>query len=456
MIEANCTDHAATTGNRIHRVLAALICHQEKKSPYAAILCTGTSHKDTEVCGNGGSHGTCDGHAESIIYEAAPKYFMNEMASVLKEEENESIFELLPYTRGFKLKPNVKFYLMVTGPPCGFIQDQKDPCMEWKIPFVGFPHVPTCSSRILIGATMGIQGYVSHLLEESIMIDSVIILCSKDVNVELQKAIFDKSFPLPNIKTMKYNPRDFRNFEPDYSPKQGENSTPITKHSTPLRSTSGENITARLNSSGSDGHNYNESSLTVTCSDRNEGSSFLTFNPRTGQQNSRISGFLITKRDVDISIIINDNLKLERRLNMEKLYTDLCKKLELEKALKRLQDKLVNDIKMKCSEISSMMNSASTTLNKTLTALGELLQSARAPDNTISLDKTAAEQRWIEHSQSIKEKIDTIEEDGIDTVGSQIMIMCIKDILSRKKEIIMDCSWHCYLFTPPENNQPTD
>ena len=34
--------------------------------------------------------------------------------------------------------------------------------------FIGFPHVPTCSSRILIGATMGIQAYVSHLLEEPI------------------------------------------------------------------------------------------------------------------------------------------------------------------------------------------------------------------------------------------------------------------------------------------------
>ena len=453
MIEANCTGHAATTGDKIHRVIAALICHQEKKSPYAAILCTGTLHKDTELCGSGGSHGTCDGHAESIIYEAAPKYFMNEMDNVSKGEENESIFELLLCNRGFKLKPNVKFYLMVTKPPCGFIQDQEDPCMEWKIPFVGFPHVPTCSSRILIGATMGIQGYVSHLLEEPIMIDSVIILCSK--GVELHRTTFGNSFPLPNIKTMKYDPREFRNFEPDYSAKQGENSTSITKHSTPLRSTSGENITPRSNSFGSDGHNCSESSLTVTGSDRSKGSSFLTFNPRTGQQTCRISGFLITKRDVDISIVLNDSLQMERKSNMEKLYIDLCKKLELEKALKRLQDQLVNAIKTRCDEISLMMNSASTTLNKTLTALDELLQTAGALDNAISLDKTAAEQRWIEHSQTIKEKIDAIQEGGIDTVGSQIMIMYIKDILSRKKEIIMDCSWHRYFFTPPENNQPT-
>ena len=453
MIETNCTDHAATAGKKIHRVLAALICHQEKKSPYAAILCTGTLHKDTEVCGSGGSFGTCDGHAESIIYEAAPKYFMNEMANALKEEENESIFEPLPCNRGFKLKPNVKFYLMVTGPPCGFIQDQGEPCMEWKIPFVDFPHVPTCSSRILIGATMGIQGYVSHLLEEPIMIDSVIILCSKG---EVLRTNFGNSFPLPNIKTRKYDPREFGNFEPDCSVKQGGSSTPITKSITPLQSTSGENIAVRLNSSGSEGHNCNDSSLTVTGTDRNVGSSFLTFNPRTGQQTSHISGFLITKRDVDISVVIDTSLQMERKLNMERLYTDLCKRLELEKALIKLQCKLVNAIKANCSMISSLMSSGSTILNKTLTTLDELLQSAGTSDKTVSLDKIAAEQKWIEHSQSIKEKMDTIEGEGIDTIGNQIMIMYIKDILSRKDEIIMDCSWHCYFLTPQENNQPTD
>ena len=147
---------------------------------------------------------------------------------------------------------------------------------------------------------------------------------------------------------------------------------------------------------------------------------------------------------------------MERKLNMERLYTDLCKRLELEEALIKLQGKLVNAIKTKCSMISSLMSSGSTMLNKTLATLDELLQSAGTFDKTVSLDKIAAEQKWIEHSQSIKEKMDTIEGEGIDTIGNQIMIMYIKDILSRKDEIIMDCSWHCYFFTSQENNQPTD
>ena len=136
---------------------------------------------------------------------------------------------------------------------------------------------------------------------------------------------------------------------------------------------------------------------------------------------------------------------------MKKLYIDLCSKLELEKALQKLHDQLLNAIKVKYNEISAMIDSASTTLrNKTLNALDDLLQSTGA------LDKTAAEEKWVGHSKSIKERIDTIEQDGIDTIGDQIMITYIKDILLKNKEIIMDCSWHCYFFKPPEYIHPTD
>ena len=266
---------------------------------------------------------------------------MNEMYIVLKEEGNKSIFEILPNNGGFKLKPNIKFYLMVTEPPCGFIENQEDPCMEWKTPFVGFPHVPTCSSRILIGATMGIQGYISHLLEEPIMIDSVIILCSK--GAELIKTDFGSSFPLPRIKTRGYNPKQFANFEPDHSAKA--RSLPANFA---LPSTFSENTgtTIRSNSFGSE-HN-SDSSVTLTGTDRNLGTSFLTFNPRTGKQKSCISGFLIT-RDVNERIAAIDKIvEMERKASIKNIYTDLCKRLELESALVKLRDKLRNAIATKC------------------------------------------------------------------------------------------------------------
>ena len=79
--------------------------------------------------------------------------------------------------------------------------------MEWKLPFVGYPHVPTCSSRILIGATMGIQGYISHLIDKPIMIDTLVILCPDfDKNQIIDVGNF---FKIPVIKTMKYDPKHF-------------------------------------------------------------------------------------------------------------------------------------------------------------------------------------------------------------------------------------------------------
>ena len=434
------TDNTTKISNKIHKHLAALVCHQERRSPYAALLCTGTLHKDTEICGHEGSHGTCDGHAESIIYEAAPKYFMNEMDILLKEKDNESIFEILPNNRGFKLKTNIKFYLMVTEPPCGFIENQEDPCMEWKTPFVGFPHVPTCSSRILIGATMGIQGYVSHLLEEPIMIDSLIILCSK--GEELIKTDFGSSFPLPSIKTRKYNPREFANFEPHHLGK-------ARARSLPMRSTLSEStIAVRSYSFGSEQHI--DSSVTITGTDRNLGTSFLTFNPRTGNQKSRISGFLIT-RDVNERIAAIDKIvEMERKASIKKVYTNLCKRLELEKALVTLQDKLKNAIAIKCNKVSSMIDVASTALrNRTLNTLDDFMKLAGVHD------KAAVTQKWIEHSKDIKETVDIIEEEGTEMIENQAMIRCIENTLSKNK-VIMDCSWHSYLFKLPDDNQPTD
>ena len=440
------TDRDTKICSKIHRHLAALICHQENRSPYAAILCTGTSHKDAEACNHEGSHGTCDGHAESIIYEAAPKYFMNEMDNLLKEKENESIFELLPNNKGYKLKPNVKFYLMVTEPPCGFIENQEAPCMEWKVPFVGFPHLPTCSSRILIGATMGIQGYISHLLEEPIMIDSLIILCSK--GEELIKTDFTSSFPLPCIKTRRYNPRDFVNFEPNLVKRGSFKKGSVANCAVP--STSSENISVRMNNSGSEEHN---SSVTLTGSDRNLGPSFLTFNPQTGEQSSCIPEFLMTRSvEKHIDNNVDQVTQIERKANMKQRYTDLCRGLEPEKAMIKLQSELANALKTKGDEISSTVDFTSTMLkNRTPNTLDELLQSTHT-----TLDNIALKQKWVKHSESIKEKLDVIEEVGADMIENQIMIMYIKNILSENKEIVVDCSWHYYFYKASDNNQPTD
>ena len=252
--------HTIKGSNKIHKEIAALIYHQEGRLPYAAILGTSTLYRDCERCAHEGSHGhecnhcTCDGHAESIVYEGAPKYFMDQMVhSKNKKEMSDSIFEIDPSSEGhlrFRLKSSTKFYLMVTDPPCGFIQNQEDSYMEWKVPFVGYPHVPMCSSRILIGSTMGIQGYVSHLLVGHIFIDSVIILCSKDE--EHQKTDFGGSFPLPKIKTRKYNPKDFASFKNQDLIKR-KDSQVMASTTDASNSTLSENIPAKSTTTASNG-----------------------------------------------------------------------------------------------------------------------------------------------------------------------------------------------------------
>ena len=47
--------------------------------------------------------------------------------------------------------------------------------LSWKCPFLGKPHCLQCSSIILIGAYLGIQGPLSHLLVKPIYVSSVTI-----------------------------------------------------------------------------------------------------------------------------------------------------------------------------------------------------------------------------------------------------------------------------------------
>ena len=68
---------------------------QNGKSCYTAILSTGAYHNDSEKCGY---TSTCDGHAVSICYEAAPKYFLQEIESLKNGED--SVFESLPNAKG--------------------------------------------------------------------------------------------------------------------------------------------------------------------------------------------------------------------------------------------------------------------------------------------------------------------------------------------------------------------
>ena len=420
--------HSTNDSKKVHKVIAALVCQNGKKC-FTAILSTGTYHNDSEKCG---LTSTCDGHAVSICYEAAPKFFLEEIKNL--KDGDDSIFEYIP-NEGFQLKAGVSFHLLVTRFPCGFIRDQKEPCMEWKVPFLEFPHVPTCSSRILIGATMGIQGYISHLLDKPIMIDSLVILCP-DID-KSQILDFGSSFKMPKmVKTMKYDPEDFAGF---FLPlKSSPNKMEHENHDSMSYASIDGNETAKLVGPGLE--RPDDSSLIVTTPDRGGRTAFLKFDPRSTKETSSHYNFSLKTRDIDESFEVNEGLRVQRISYLKQLYSDLSNHLQLEEALEILSANLGAENKNKKEAVSSLIQSISTELTVVPDTLGT---------NTIS------EQEWDSYIQKQVETMRHMQEEGRMKIRNQTMVKCIQTILTKAKEnIIMDCNWHQYLHALPSSFQP--
>ena len=125
--------------------------------------------------------GLCDGHAESVCYRLASFYLITEMHRYNKNRET-SILEI--QYGGFALKEGIKFHFFTTQPPCGFMAKEERHFLSWKIPFKGKPHCLQCSSTILIGAYLGIQGPLSHLFSKPVYISSITIPKYKNVTAD--------------------------------------------------------------------------------------------------------------------------------------------------------------------------------------------------------------------------------------------------------------------------------
>lgn len=413
--------------NKTHQLIAALICEQPEKTPYTAILSTGAHHNDANKCG---FTSTCDGHALSIIYEVAPAYFMQEMKNL--EQETESIFEYaLPISAAkFRLRPGIKFHLIVTGPPCGFIKEQEEPCIEWKTPFIDFPHVPTCSTRILIGAAMGIQGYVSHLLVTPIVIDSLIILCAK--NKEHQAINFGSKFP--RVEVMEYNPNDFRHNFRDSN---------LVK----LKSTVGEQESFDLSYQESGDQNEaaksnfkraRDSSLTLVSPFKDIPSLFCAFDPRKTEE----TGLFIESRDIDESFEVTRGITALRKQQIKQTYNDLLENFKHKEALKKLLCKLESKIEENNKELQSLTSSLSSGIQ----------------ENTRRLDSEIQTVQTWSHSVKdlIKVKLDSYQDVGKKKILNQNMVAGIKQVINDDTEVIVDCNWHDYLKDLPSSYQTSD
>ena len=167
-------------------VLAALVCENceaagEEKFK-TVILSAGT--KFNKACNFYVKHknvdeycwGTCDGHAEAICYQLASVYMLDEICKLLNEKDSDSN-SIFQFTEGkFELKRCIKFHLFVSQRPCGFMSNNNiQSLLSWKIHFTKKPHILQCSSKILIGSFLGIQGPLSCLLAKPVYISNVVI-----------------------------------------------------------------------------------------------------------------------------------------------------------------------------------------------------------------------------------------------------------------------------------------
>ena len=175
------------------RALAALLVerHGELK---VAVLTTGTVKKkecsyslnksNADDLADEYTWGVCDGHAESVCLRLASLYLITEIHNYSKNP----VKSILERGFGYTLKKGIKFHFFTTQPPCGFMAKEERHFLSWKIPFKGKPHCLKCSSTILIGAYLGIQGPLSHLFSEPIYISSITI--PKCKNVTAQKCVY--------------------------------------------------------------------------------------------------------------------------------------------------------------------------------------------------------------------------------------------------------------------------
>ena len=459
------SDKRQKKGKKYHRCIAALICHPTGKDPYVAVLCTGTKMNDGECystiskcskdcstvlnteakksdgdTGTKKSHGgskncsyTCEGHAEGLCYEVAPIYFQQEMQNCLCKRE--SVFEF--DDKVFSLKSDIKFHLLITEPPCGWIQDQKNPCMEWKVGFEGAPHIPTCSSKILIGSKMGIQGYVSHLLKDRIFIQSVIILCEK--NAKDQKTDFiNPKFKLPTFCTLKYDSKIFNPYssQPTFKPLHLVKVPAYTPHTTECRYDIDNH---------NDDHN-NDDKISTCCAAVDQSISRKpirnwSYNPRTGSvsyddnpSNSKLS---VSKReiDADLSSKVDTEFQKKQKNKMQEEYTDLKTLLNLRVALKELKTSLKTYKTAKENDLKEMTKPVADMLDKITQSL--------------ICGKYKSPEEWKDSlDNNLEKEMKKFYCRGKNLIDVQNWISSIEKILEDSSKIIVDCSWKRYFDEP--------
>ena len=164
--------------------LAALLVEKKDEMRVAVLTAGATNKKECSYSLNSETPdecmwGYCDGHAVTVCYRFAIFYLITEMHRYEKDP-NSSILEMRH--GGYRVKEHIKLHLFSAKVPCGFMAEENCSLLSWKVPFKGKPHCLKCSSIILIGAYLGIQGPLSHLFSDPVYISSITIPRCGDVN----------------------------------------------------------------------------------------------------------------------------------------------------------------------------------------------------------------------------------------------------------------------------------
>lgn len=428
-----------------HRCIAALICHPHKEEPFVAVLCTGTKYNDgkcysTQNDGGKSKDSPCDSHAESLCIEAAPIYFQNEMLSCLDGE-----FSIFQYKNSkFTLKPKTEFHLLVTEPPCGWIQDKQSPCMEWKPSFSEVPHIPTCSAKILINSKMGIQGYISHLLDDRIFIKSVIILCVKEDIYTFLPTAFDSKLPI--ITTLKYDPKIF-NPHPEihtFEPMNLGRKVPTKFRSVTQNGTKDKNDGCSSSAVAIDQHARRKSFVMNSIYNVHRQSERDHNKPNKQQ-------FSILKRKIDNRLLTKDKemqeIQKSQKMKMKIIYTNLTKELNLENVLqKRLaecieykankEDHIKRQILPTEHDVEHEAEHGTDSLNVT--------NMIRKETQKLLDAKYQCSKVWITKTEELKKLVGDLGTEGKKLIDVQNLIKDIERLLDNPSDSILDCTWKRY------------
>jgi len=426
-----------------HRCIAALICDQGK-SASVAVICTGTRYNNTKDCYRN-PPSPCDMHAESLCYDIAPVFFQMEMLECLKPDGKESIFTHSPNGL-FKLKDGVKFHLLITEPPCGWCQDGQEPCFEWKRSTAALPHVPTCSSKILINSEMGIQGYVSHLLEKRIFVDTVTILYDKKKTITFKPTIqFKQSNELPEFKLKEYDPERFKyDSQKTFHPMNLMSSTDSDTNVPSPSDGSGSNVKG-----SSQGAN---AKVSIAAAMQRQGEHFLQIYDSNGKMTPYhpLQG-LEKPYKVHERLVMSVEDELQNKIHIK--LNDSYKKLKdtyLQSALEHYQNVIEDKIRDQTKKLQDLTvasdQSESISQRLIITFKDPIIQ---------KLPSSKALSDFIE--ELCKKLQNEVKKEGNTYLQEYGILKRINDNLkSNYKDVCLDCSWDKYLEKKPTFLKPTE